>query len=104
METSAFGAVDLHSNPSNRRSRDRRRFALLGESFTLADVVVSLSTHPWLMAPIKRAALPAAQGHCDRSGARPGFRLHGRHGMPCVATGGGKQPARRHAEQLADAI
>jgi glutathione S-transferase len=52
------------------------------EAFTLADVVVGLSTHRWFMAPIERPALPAVQDYYERLSARPGFRLHGRNGVP----------------------
>jgi glutathione S-transferase len=55
---------------------------IAGDSFTLADVVVGLSTHRWFMAPIERPALPAVQDCYERLSERPGFRLHGRNGMP----------------------
>jgi glutathione S-transferase len=55
---------------------------IAGEAFTLADVVVGLSTHRWFMAPIERPALPAVQDYYERLSARPGFRLHGRNGVP----------------------
>ena len=55
---------------------------IAGDVFTLADVVVGLSTHRWFMAPIERPALPAVQDYYERLSARPGFRLHGRNGVP----------------------
>jgi glutathione S-transferase len=55
---------------------------IAGEAFTLADVVVGLSTHRWFMAPIERPELPAVQDYYERLSARPGFRLHGRNGVP----------------------
>ena len=55
---------------------------IAGEAFTLADVVVGLSSHRWFMAPIERPELPAVQDYYERLSARPGFRLHGRNGVP----------------------
>lgn len=55
---------------------------MLGEDFTLADIVLGLSTHRWFMAPIERPALPAVQAYYERLNLRPGYRLHGRNGMP----------------------
>ena len=55
---------------------------MAGDAFSLADVVVGLSAHRWLMAPIERPVLPAVEDYYERLSARPGFRLHGRNGMP----------------------
>jgi glutathione S-transferase len=55
---------------------------MAGDVFTLADVVVGLSTHRWLTAPIERPVLPAVRAYYERLSTRPGFRLHGRNGMP----------------------
>jgi glutathione S-transferase len=55
---------------------------IAGEAFTLADVVVGLSTHRWFMAPIERPELAEVQHYYERLSARPGFRLHGRNGVP----------------------
>jgi glutathione S-transferase len=55
---------------------------MAGDAFTLADVVVGLSAHRWLMAPIERPVLPAVEDYYERLSARQGFRLHGRNGMP----------------------
>ena len=55
---------------------------LAGDAFSLADVVVGLSAHRWLMAPIERPVLPAVLAYYERLSARPGFRLHRRTGMP----------------------
>ena len=55
---------------------------MAGDTFTLADVVVGLSAHRWLMAPIERPVLPAVAAYYERLSTRPGFRLHGRNGMP----------------------
>ncbi len=53
-----------------------------GSRFTLADVVVGLSVHRWLMTPVERPDLPAVARYYDELGARPGFQKHGRNGIP----------------------
>ena len=47
-----------------------------GEFFTLADVVLGLSTHRWLMSPIERPHLDAVHGYYQRLSVRPAFRAH----------------------------
>jgi glutathione S-transferase len=47
-----------------------------GEFFTLADVVLGLSTHRWLHSPIERAPLDAVLGYYQRLSVRPAFRAH----------------------------
>jgi glutathione S-transferase len=53
-----------------------------GEAFTLADVVLGLSTQRWLNAPIERVTLPAVQAWMARLSARPGFAEYVGNGMP----------------------
>ncbi len=53
-----------------------------GPVFTLADVVLGLSTHRWFMTPMERPALPAVSAYYDRLNERPGFRAFGRNGVP----------------------
>ncbi|MBL8702997.1 MAG: glutathione S-transferase [Alphaproteobacteria bacterium] len=53
-----------------------------GATFTLADVVLGLSTHRWFMTPLDRPALPAVDAYYERLSGRPGFRIHGRNGTP----------------------
>lgn len=53
-----------------------------GADFTLADIVLGLSTHRWCVAPMDRPNLPAVQAYYERLSLRPGYRLHGRNGMP----------------------
>ncbi len=56
---------------------------LAGAQLTLADVAVGLAVHRWFMTPIAdRPALPAVQAYYDRLDRRPGFRAHGRNGVP----------------------
>jgi len=45
-----------------------------GEFFTLADVVLGLSTHRWLRSPIERPHLDAVLGYYQRLSVRPAFR------------------------------
>lgn len=49
---------------------------ITGEFFTLADVVVGLSIHRWLMSPIERPPLDALHGYYQRLSVRPAFRAH----------------------------
>ncbi|MGE5169426.1 MAG: glutathione S-transferase family protein [Rudaea sp.] len=55
---------------------------VVGEAFTLADVVLGLSTHRWFMTPIERPRLAAVEAYYERLSQRPAFRLHGRNGVP----------------------
>ena len=45
-----------------------------GEFFTLADVVLGLSTQRWLLTPMDRPALDALHGYYQRLSVRPAFR------------------------------
>jgi glutathione S-transferase len=54
----------------------------LGSTFTLADIVLGLSAHRWFMTPMARPRLPAVEAYYDRLTERPGFRAHGRNGVP----------------------
>ena len=53
-----------------------------GATFTLADIGLGLSVNRWFMTPIERPDLPHVQAYYDRLATRPGFRRHGRNGMP----------------------
>ena len=53
-----------------------------GEQFTLADVVLGLSVNRWMLTPMARPDYPAVQAYYDRLDERPGFRAHGRNGVP----------------------
>ena len=53
-----------------------------GTTFTLADIVLGLSTNRWLMTPMNRPHLPAVQDYFERLSERPAFLLHGRNGKP----------------------
>jgi glutathione S-transferase len=47
-----------------------------GPNFTLADVVLGVSTHRWLATPIERPALPHVAAYHQRLSERPGFQQH----------------------------
>jgi glutathione S-transferase len=49
---------------------------ITGEFFTLADVVLGLATHRWLMSPIERPHLDSLLGYYQRLSVRPAFRAH----------------------------
>src|SRR5688572_24495475 len=49
---------------------------ITGEFFTLADVVLGLATHRWLLSPIDRPHLDAVHGYYQRLSVRPAFRAH----------------------------
>lgn len=53
-----------------------------GTTFTLADVVLGLSVNRWAMTPLETPDLPAVAAYYDRLAERPGFREHGRNGIP----------------------
>ena len=53
-----------------------------GDTFTLADIVLGLSTHRWFMTPLARPDLTAVEAYYERLSRRPAYRLHGRNGTP----------------------
>jgi glutathione S-transferase len=53
-----------------------------GSTFTLADIVIGLSTHRWFMAPLERPNLQSVAAYYERLSERPAFLAHGRNGMP----------------------
>jgi glutathione S-transferase len=53
-----------------------------GDHFTLADVVLGLSTVRWTMTPMPRPSLPAIEAYLKRLSQRPGFLAHARNGLP----------------------
>ena len=60
------------------RQLDKTGAYVTGEQLTVADIVLGLSTHRWLMTPIERPALPAVAAYYDRLCARPAFELQRR--------------------------
>jgi len=54
-----------------------------GADFTLADIVLGLSTNRWYLTPQDtRPALPAVAAYYERLSERPAFIAHGRNGTP----------------------
>jgi glutathione S-transferase len=53
-----------------------------GPRFTVADIVIGLSTYRWMMTPIEHPELPAVKAYYERLSERSGFRRHGRNGIP----------------------
>ena len=47
-----------------------------GRQFTLADVVLGVSTHRWLATPMERPALPHVAAYHQHLSERPGFQIH----------------------------
>lgn len=54
---------------------------VVGEHFTLADIVLGLSAYRWQLAPIERPALPSVALWQARLAERAGYRQHGANGM-----------------------
>jgi glutathione S-transferase len=55
---------------------------VVGPTFTLADIVIGLSTHRWFMTPMERPNFPAVTRYYEHLSERPAFLLHGRNGIP----------------------
>ena len=53
-----------------------------GDAFTLADIVIGVSTNRWFMTPMPRPNLPAVESYFERLSQRAGFLRHGRNGTP----------------------
>ena len=51
-----------------------------GDVFTLADVVLGLSVHRWMMTPADKPSFPAVAAYYDRLCGRPAFMKHGANG------------------------
>ncbi len=55
---------------------------VLGSNFTLADIVIGLSTHRWMSTPMDRPYLPGVSAYYQRLCQREGFIQHGCNGIP----------------------
>jgi glutathione S-transferase len=53
-----------------------------GAIFSLADIVLGLSVHRWMSAPIDHLILPAVTAYYERLSLRDSFMQHGRNGQP----------------------
>ncbi len=55
---------------------------VVGPTFTLADIVLGLSTIRWLATPMDRPTLPAVERWMERLSGQPGFFAHVSNGEP----------------------
>lgn len=55
---------------------------ICGDMFTLADIVLALSTNRWESTPMTRPDLPAVNAWMDRMSKRAGFISYCRNGIP----------------------
>lgn len=53
---------------------------ILGDQFTLADVVIGMSVNRWVMTPMTRPTLSAVFSYYERLNQREGYQLFGRNG------------------------
>jgi len=53
-----------------------------GADFSLADIVLGLSTHRWLSMSMARPALPAVSAYYEKLSLRRAFMQYGRNGLP----------------------
>lgn len=56
---------------------------IAGADFTLADIPIGLSIHRWYSVPMgPRPDYPQVMAYYERLNLRPGYRAHGRNGVP----------------------
>ena len=56
---------------------------VMGKAFTLADIPMGLVVNRWFsLAELKRPDYPAVAAYYDLLNERPGYRAHGRNGLP----------------------
>ena len=70
-----------HMRLLDRHFADGGQF-VTGEFFTLADVVLGLSTQRWLLTPMDKPHLDALHGYYQRLSVRPAFRAQIDPGVP----------------------
>lgn len=63
------------------RQLDQSGAFVCGENFTLADVVLGLSTNRWELTPMHHPVLPAVDAWMTRMSTRPGFVSYCRNGV-----------------------
>ncbi|QEL57238.1 glutathione S-transferase family protein [Chromobacterium paludis] len=54
---------------------------ILGETFTLADIVLGVSIQRWLLTPFDKPALPRTEAYFERLRRRPAYQAHGGAGV-----------------------
>ena len=55
---------------------------VMGKSFTIADIPVGMVVNRWFAIPFQKPELKAVSAYYDRLAERPGYKAHGRNGMP----------------------
>jgi glutathione S-transferase len=78
---SSINGWNRHMGILDGQLRKTKGFAA-GPRFSLADIVLGLSTHRWYSTPLERPALPAVEDYYNRLSERPAFLAHGRNGVP----------------------
>lgn len=77
----SIASWNLHMAILENALADSRPF-ITGSTFTLADIVLGLAVQRWFMTPIDRADLPRVAAYYELLAQRPGYRAHGRNGVP----------------------
>lgn len=77
----SVAAWNRHMQILDRRL-DRTGAHVAGAGFTLADLVLGVSTNRWRMTPMQRPVLPAVDAWFAGLQGRPGFRQHVDNGVP----------------------
>ncbi|AUH53038.1 glutathione S-transferase [Chromobacterium sp. ATCC 53434] len=54
---------------------------VLGDTFTLADIVLGGAVQRWLLTPFDKPALPKAEAYFERLRRRPAYQAHGGDGV-----------------------
>jgi len=55
---------------------------VMGKSFTIGDIPVGLVVNRWFSIPFEKPSFKAVSAYYDRLAERPGYKAHGRNGMP----------------------
>lgn len=55
---------------------------VMGKSFTVGDIPVGLVVNRWFAIPFEKPPFKAVSAYYDRLAERPGYRAHGRNGLP----------------------
>jgi glutathione S-transferase len=54
----------------------------MGKAFTIADIPLGMVVNRWFAIPFQKPEFKAASAYYDRLAERPGYKAHGRNGMP----------------------
>jgi glutathione S-transferase len=81
MLATSVGEWHRHMQLLDRQLAKTKAYAC-GPDFTLADIVLGLSTNRWFTTPMERPELTAVAAYFDRLSQRPAFLRHDRNGLP----------------------